>query len=401
MSWVRPPKVAWAARGSRLPHRQAAAVSAGPSRRPAVARRRSLAWNGVVRVRLAWLAAAVLALRSAAAFGFEAGMPNPPAHPTRVTCGIMIADVTDVDDVTESFAAEVVLVASWHDPRLAFDAEAEATPVKIYQGDYQFAEVFRGWWPQFVFVNEVGRGDTKGIKISVSPDGAVRYLELRSAVFETPMDLHDFPFDTQHLRVALISFGNRSGEVVLEVDEEYADATDEFVRRERSVNVAGWDLEHLSMAVDEQYIAAGGQRNVHSRLVTTIQLQRRSWQLVWEMLFPLVVLVSVMWSIFWIDIDSLADRLNVSFIGVLTIVAYQFVVIENMPRMSYLTFTDTLLLISFVTMAATIPQSLTIHTLVRKGKQGLARTIDRTSRWAFPLVYFTLVGLTVLAYGLR
>jgi hypothetical protein len=135
-------------------------------------------------------------------------------------------------------------------------------------------------------------------------------------------------------------------------------------------------------------------------MLTTIQLSRRSWQLVWEMLFPLVVLVSVIWSIFWIDIDSLADRLNVSFIGVLTIVAYQFVVIENMPRMSYLSFTDTLLLISFLTMAATIPQSLTIHTLVRKGKQGLARRIDRTSRWAFPLAYLTMVTVIVLWYGI-
>jgi hypothetical protein len=335
------------------------------------------------------------------AHAYDAGMPNPPANPTRVQCGIMIADVTSIDDVDESFAAEVVILASWNDSRLAFDAEAEGTPKKIYQGDFQFAEVYSGWWPQFVFVNQVGRGDTKGVKIEIFPDGLVKYLEVRSAEFETPMDLHDYPFDTQRLRVAMISLGNLTDEVILEVDERYAGSTDELVRRERTVNVAGWDLEHLEMQVDEQYIAAGDDKTFHSRLITTVQLKRRSWQLVWEMLFPLLVLVSVIWSIFWIDIDSLADRLNVSFIGVLTIVAYQFVVIENMPRMSYLTFTDTLLLISFLTMAATIPQSLTIHTLVRKGKQGLARRIDRTSRWAFPLVYFALVAFTVWFYGLR
>lgn len=354
---------------------------------------------------LAFLRAGLLAaaglLLPVFASAYEAGMPNPPASPTHVKCGIMIADVTNIDDVDESFSAEVVILATWSDPRLAFDAVAEDTPVKIYQGDFQFAEVFHGWWPQFVFVNQVGRGDTKGVKIQVLPDGTVRYLELRSAQFETPMDLHDYPFDTQRLRVAMISLGDLTDGVVLEVDERYVGSTEELVRREQSINVAGWDLEHLDMHVDEQYIAAGDSKTVHSRLLTTVQLKRRSWQLVWEMLFPLIVLVSVIWSIFWIEIDSLADRLNVSFIGVLTIVAYQFVVIENMPRMSYLTFTDTLLLISFLTMAATIPQSLAVHTLVRKGKQGLARTIDRTSRWAFPLAYFTLVGLTVLAYGLK
>lgn len=349
-------------------------------------------------IRTAILLAANLMAVSAAADTYQAGMPNPPASPTRVTCGIMIADVTNIDDVEESFSAEVVIVAHWQDPRLAYDAEAEGTQLKLFQGEFQFAEVFPGWWPQFVFINQVGRGETKGITIKVHPDGHVRYLEMRSVQFETPMDLRDYPFDTQQLRVAMISFGNLTTDVLLEVDEQYADSTDELVQREKGVNVAGWDLQHLAMHVDEQYIAAGNTKTFHSRLLTVVRLKRQSWQLVWELFFPLIILVSVIWSIFWIDIDSLADRLNVSFIGVLTIVAYQFVVIENMPRMSYLSFTDTLLLVSFLMMAATIPQSLTIHTLVRKGKQGLARRIDRTSRWAFPLAYLIMVIAIVLWY---
>jgi hypothetical protein len=332
--------------------------------------------------------------------GFDAGMPNPPASPTVVTCGILIVDVIDVDDVNESFEAEVVIAASWNDPRLAFDAEKEGTDRKIFQGEYQFAEVYAGWWPQFLFTNQVGAGETKAVTVEVYPDGRVRYLEQRNAEFETPMALQAYPFDTQRLRVSMIPFGNLKHEVLLEVDHRYAEATDDYVRREQNVNVAGWDLQHLELHTDEQYIAAGDDKNYYSRLVATIQLKRRSWQLVWAILFPLVVLVSVIWSIFWIEIDSLADRLNVSFIGVLTIVAYQFVVIENMPRMSYLTFTDTLLLASFLTMAATIPQSLAIHSLVRKGKQGIARKIDRTCRWAFPLAYLLMVGTIVLWYGL-
>jgi hypothetical protein len=68
--------------------------------------------------------------------------------------------------------------------------------------------------------------------------------------------------------------------------------------------------------------------------------------------------------------------------------------------MSYLTFTDTVLLISFLMMAATIPQSLLIHSLVRKGKQQLARTIDRTCRWVFPLTYVALLAAAALWYDL-
>jgi len=345
----------------------------------------------------------VLALLAGAALAdepFEAGMPNPPARPTRVECAILIIDVVDIDDVNESFQAEIALLASWHDPRLAFDPVAEGTDVKLFQGTFQFAEVFKGWWPQLVILNEVGRSDPKAITLRVFPDGSVRYREQRDAILETPMDLRDFPFDTQRLRTSLIAFGNTADEVVLEVDERFAGSTDDYVRREQDVNVAGWDLRHLDMAVDEASIASLDGQQRFSRMVTTITLNRRSWQLVWAMLFPLLILVSVVWSIFWVEIDALPDRLNISFIGVLTIVAYQFVVLEDLPRMSYLTFTDTVLLISFIMMAATVPQSLLIHSLVRKGKQRLARTIDRTCRWAFPVIYLVLLATAAARYGL-
>jgi len=355
---------------------------------------------GIVGMFLAATACAAILALPGPALALEAGMPNPPASPTEVRCAIVIVDIVNIDDVNESFEAELAIMANWHDPRLAFDPEKEGTTRKIFQGDYQFAEVFNGWWPQFVIVNEVGRGDTKGVKIEVQPDGLVRYLEMRHAQLETPMSLHDYPFDTQRLKASMISMGNLTDDVVLMVEDRYREATDDYVKREESVNVAGWTLRHLDMNVNENYLADGDGQSRYSQLVTTMTLQRRSWQLVWELLFPMLILVSMMWSVFWIDIESLADRLNLSFIGVLTIVAYQFVVIDDMPRMSYLTFTDTLLLVSFWAMCATIPQSLIIHSLVRKGRHATAKRIDKTSRWAFPLAYAVLIAVTVARYFL-
>lgn len=336
-------------------------------------------------------------LRTAAAI--DAGMPNPPASPTVVKCSIMILDVVDIDDVNESFVAEIALIAEWNDPRLAFDAEAEGVPVKIYQGDFQFAEVFTGWWPQLLLVNEVGPPDPNAVKIEVYPDGRVRYLDQHNAVLETPMDLRDYPFDSQKLQAQMVPFGDITSDVVLQVDEVYANATDDFVKRNSSVNVAGWILQGVTFEVDETFLNHATQDRRISRMVATIHLQRRAWQLVWQMLFPLLVIVSMIWSIFWVDIDSLADRLNVAFVGVLTIVAYQFVVIDNMPRMSYLTLTDVILLISFVTMSLTIPQSLVIYGLVRNGEEARAQRIDHVCRWAFPLSYMALLAVVVTWYA--
>lgn len=333
------------------------------------------------------------------ALAIDAGMPNPPASPTVVKCAIVILDVVDIDDVNESFVAEIALLAEWDDPRLAFDAAEEGVDRKIFQGNFQFSEVFTGWWPQLILVNEVGPPDPNAVKIEVYPDGHVRYLDQHNAVLETPMDLRDYPFDSQKLKAELVPFGDNTNDVVLDVHEIYANATDDFVRRNSSVNVAGWTLQSVTFETGETFLNEATKDRRISRLIATIHLQRRSWQLVWQMLFPLLVIVSMIWSIFWVDIDSLADRLNVAFVGVLTIVAYQFVVIDNMPRMSYLTLTDVILLISFVTMSLTIPQSLVIYGLVRKGEEQRAQRIDHISRWAFPLGYMAMLAMLVAWYA--
>ena len=338
------------------------------------------------------LMALVVAIASPTAKAIDAGMPNPPAQPTRVQCGLMILDVVGINDVEETFEAEIALFASWEDPRLAFDPKAEGTNQKIFQGDFQFAEMFTGWWPQLLIINQVGSGDTNAIKIEINPDGQVTLLEQRNVLLETPMSLYDYPFDTQRLRAVMVPFGNTSDEVVLEVDERYAEATNDYVRREEGVNVAGWELRELAMATDETKLNLGGDARNFSRLVTTITIKRRNGQIVWNILFPLLVLVSMVWSIFWLDCDSLSDRLNISFIGVLTIVAYQFVVIDHMPRMSYLTFTDTLLLGSFLITTATILQSLFLGSLIRHGQRERADRIDWHCRWIFPLCYIVMIA---------
>ena len=116
----------------------------------------------------------------------DAGMPGPPSSPTEVMVGVFVADIIDLNEVNENFQLELILMATWHDPRLAFDAEKEGSGEKIFQGPYQFAEVFAGWWPQLLILNEVGRGDFNAVKITVYADGQVRYAEQTQCAARDP-----------------------------------------------------------------------------------------------------------------------------------------------------------------------------------------------------------------------
>ena len=69
------------------------------------------------------------------------------------------------------------------------------------------------------------------------------------------------------------------------------------------------------------------------------------------------------------DGSDLADRMAISFTGVLTSVAYQFIVAESLPRHIYNTFLDNFVLISFVMMALTIIENIGVSILLKQEKQ--------------------------------
>ena len=72
-----------------------------------------------------WVAGLIFLVASlGGARAIDAGMPNPPASPTVVKVGVFLADILNLDEVNETFQVELVTVAEWEDPRLAFDPAA-------------------------------------------------------------------------------------------------------------------------------------------------------------------------------------------------------------------------------------------------------------------------------------
>ena len=77
--------------------------------------------------------------------------------------------------------------------------------------------------------------------------------------------------------------------------------------------------------------------------------------------------------------------------GVLTVVAYQFVIADGLPRIAYLTVLDKMMLVSFALLAVTVVQSMLVSHYNEAAPE-TATLIDRRSRWLFPLVYALLLA---------
>ena len=307
--------------------------------------------------------------------------------PVVVRASFEVHDINAINDEKETFEFTGVLTLKWHDKRQAFDPVTAGVSEKVYQGDYQFNEISPGWFPQVVLVNSAGSYESQGVVLRVQPDGSQTFIQKINAAAKTEFNLRRFPFDGQSLQAIFGVLGFDDTEVVLKVDSDSHSST------VSQIWIPEWTVTGISMSV--QAAPYAGQRTA-SAFVTSIGVQRESFYVSRLVTLPLIVIVLLSFSVFWMDRSSLGDRINVSFIGILTAVAYQVVMSELLPRIAYVTWMNAFLNFSFLMMVGTVVVNLIVGALDQRGMSEVGDRIDRRCRWIFPLIYF---GLILFAFG--
>jgi len=312
--------------------------------------------------------------------------PPKAAGPVVVQARFEWQDINEINDGAETFEFTGVLTLRWHDPRQAFDPAVVGVEEKIFQGAYQVNELATGWSPQVVLVNaSSGLYQQNGVVLRVQPDGTSTLIAILNATAKTEFNMSRFPFDGHRLEAVFEVLGFDRDEVLLQVESDAASAFASDVR------IPQWTLTGASMSVRDRSASYAGRRGIASAFIVSVDVQRESFYMRRLVIIPLVVIVLLSFSVFWMDRSSLGDRLSVSFIGILTGVAYQLVMSEQLPRISYVTLMHGFLSLSFLTMCATVVINLVVGALDKRGQVALGDRIDRRCRWGFPLAYFGLL----------
>ena len=104
----------------------------------------------------------------------------------------------------------------------------------------------------------------------------------------------------------------------------------------------------------------------------------------------------ISWSVFWVRGSQLEAKVNVTIVCLLSLIAYNFIIDEDLPKLPYLTFLDSFILLSyFYTGIATI---LCVYSFVKKLKSGKdLSTIDKKAQWFGPISYFVIL-FSILVY---
>ena len=311
--------------------------------------------------------------------------PPPEVRPVVVRAHFKLLEIDEINDSAETFSFTGVLTLRWRDSRQAFDPAAKGEDELVFQGDYQFNEVSTGWYPQLVLVNEAGRYESSGVVLRVEADGSSTLIQTLSAVAKAEFDMRRFPFDSQRLEAVFEVLGFDRDEVVLEAEPNAGSTVG------RNVRIAQWTIRNIHAEVRDDPTSDSGEERVSSTFVASADVERESFFMRRLVVVPLVAIVLLSFSVFWMDRSSIGDRLSVAFIGILSGVAYQIVLSDQLPRISYFTLMHGFVNLSFLTMCATVVICLVVSGLDRSGRSELGNRVDRVCRWAFPLVYFGLV----------
>jgi hypothetical protein len=240
-------------------------------------------------------------------------------------------------------------------------------------------------------VNESGLYQKSGVVLRVEPDGTSTLIETITAAAETELDMRWFPFDNHRLEAVFEVLGFDRDEILLQ-----AESASEGSLLESTVRIPQWTITGSSTSIRDRSASYAGRRGVSSAFVVSVDVERDSFYVRRLVTFPLAVIVLLSFSVFWMDRSSIGDRISVSFIGILTGVSYQLVMGNVLPRISYITLMHAFLILSFLTMSATVVINLVVSELDKRGKHELGDRTDHRCRWIFPLVY---LGLILALFG--
>ncbi len=311
-------------------------------------------------------------------------------RPTRVAIEFHVLELREIDLVEGSYLFRGYVRTSWCDRRLAFDRSLVGVDEQVYTGATAADMLGKTvWYPAGFPVNRVGDLSITERILRIRHDGTIEQDMNIDVTLASHFDLRRFPFDRQILQVQIESFVFPASQVVL-VDEGGRTGFDP------SLKLPEWEIESATGSVSE--VSVMRSRETFSRFTLDIRIARRPGFYLWKVFLPLVIIVAMSWSIFWMPDERFAQRSRITSTGVLTIVAYQFAFGSDLPRIGYLTLLDKAMILSFGLLAVTMLESLMISTWQERDKGRALRT-DRASRLIFPAAYVAGLLLILVSSG--
>jgi hypothetical protein len=305
--------------------------------------------------------------------------------PTRVSVGIWIVDIANIDSAQQNFTADIAMVLRWKDARLAHTGTGAV--------HYALDQI---WTPRVSIANETSSVVRKlPESAEVEPDGTVLYRQRYVGSFTQPLRLQSFPFDRQAFRIHLVAIRYQPNEVVFVPDENWIrDGLQQAAGISRSITLPDWTIEKSDAKASAYALTPGLQ---YSGYVFEFIASRNVQHYVLKVILPLVLIVMMSWSVFWTEPTNSSTQFSIAVTSMLTLIAYRFAVDTQLPRLPYMTRLDVFFLISTLLVFFSLIEVLITTILDNNQQIERAKKLDRYCRVIVPVI-FVIASIAIFAH---
>jgi hypothetical protein len=243
-------------------------------------------------------------------------------------------------------------------------------------GDAFSAEMSRQGqpWPQYTIVNQQNRLWVQNRVVVVRPDGETIYFERVSLTLQAPdFDFRNFPFDKQNF---FIRFDLLAPEWMYQLRE-----IEGYSEIGKKLGEEEWVITDFDTSIVKGSIL----QNPVSRFNFEFSAKRHIAYYFFRILLPLVIIISVSWILFFLK--DYAKRVDAAGANLLLFIAFNFAISNDLPRLGYLTFLDTLLISAFMVTAVVLILSVYLRRQDMQGREAFVAKVDRYVIIFYPLAY--------------
>ncbi|XP_063414370.1 glycine receptor subunit alpha-3-like [Mytilus trossulus] len=334
--------------------------------------------------------------------------------PVKVKVQMYVLSVFEIDASEMTFSISMFLRQEWVDRRLQFETKDNLLNISL---DNEITKEI--WVPDLAFTSdthtyfhELTRPNRLMI---IYPNGKVVYSIRVTGKFTCFMDLTKFPFDEQRCPIELESYGFTNSIISFQWTEPAAAFRDDVKHSQFELGETQSYTRNLTYSTGT-YSSIG---------VTLMFIRRYEFYLI-QIYAPSVLVVMLSWLSFWLDVDAIPARISLGILTVLTISSNGNMSVSMAQRVSYIRAIDIwnsvclILVFCAVMEYAYVCVSVRVHQrrksetsssdieICNNNKQmkhgfqtekqsersydqlerETARTVDKISRVAFPLVFF-------------
>ena len=185
-----------------------------------------------------------------------------------------------------------------------------------------------------------------------------------------------FPFDTQVLKIQYQTNDLLSGEEATITPASSADyqfisiiPTEQvFISLNNYMNdnfLQEWTVK--STKVSSQFVAS--DNFYFDEITLAVEIERKWGYYFYKIIIPILLILSVAWYVLWIPTEDVESRLTTSIVAFLSLIAFNFVFQDDIPKLDILTSLDKFILLSYLFCAIPIFTTIRLSKAIEKSKK--------------------------------